>query len=144
MGGGKAKPRSKITQIIERRVPMMCVYMYQQRANIPLQAQTDMDQQWEPFQDPTTKLELSIGAISQSWIYMVGKKLLGKVDQLTLASGGSEDAQLFSVAINWSNKMNFSLYANMSKLLRQSHNYILLIQYSKLLQVYLKHQFALK
>ena len=36
----------------------------------------------------------------QSWIYMVSKKYSGKADQLTLASGGSEYAELFSVAID--------------------------------------------
>ena len=38
--------------------------------------------------------------LHQTWIYMVGKKLSGKADLSTLASGGSEHAQLFSVAIN--------------------------------------------
>ena len=41
------------------------------------------------------------------------KKHSGKVNQLTLAIGGSEHAWLFIVAINWGNKMSFSLYANM-------------------------------
>ena len=45
---------------------------------------------------------------------MVGKKHSGKADQSTLAGGGSAHAQLFSVAISWGNKMNFSLSANMS------------------------------
>ena len=45
---------------------------------------------------------------------MVRKKHSGEADQLTLASGGSEHAQSFSVAISWGNKMNFSLYANMA------------------------------
>ena len=43
----------------------------------------------------------------QLWIYMVGKKQSDKADQSTLASGGSEYAWLFSVAISWGNKMNF-------------------------------------
>ena len=41
---------------------------------------------------------------------MVGKKPSGKADQLTLASGSSENAYLFSVAISLENKMNLSLY----------------------------------
>ena len=45
---------------------------------------------------------------------MVGKKYSGKADQSTLASGGNERAWLFSVAISWGNKINFSLYANIS------------------------------
>ena len=49
----------------------------------------------------------------QSWIYTVGKKYSGKADQSILASGGSEHAWLFSVAMSWGNKMNFSLCANM-------------------------------
>ena len=44
---------------------------------------------------------------------MVGKKHSGKADQPTLASGGIEYVQLFSVAIyklgHWGNKMGFSL-----------------------------------
>ena len=52
---------------------------------------------------------------------MVSKKHSGKADQLTLASGGSEHALLFSVAISWSNKMNFSLCANMSGFCSDSH-----------------------
>ena len=43
---------------------------------------------------------------------MVGKKHSGKADQSTLAGGGSAHAQLFSVAISWGNKMNFSLSAH--------------------------------
>ena len=50
----------------------------------------------------------------QLYIYMVGKKHSGKVDQLTLASEGSEQVQLFSVAISWDDKMNFSLCANLA------------------------------
>ena len=57
----------------------------------------------------------------QSWIYMVGKRHSGKADQSTLASGGSEHAQLFSVAISWGNKMDFSLCANMSGFCSDSH-----------------------
>ena len=44
---------------------------------------------------------------------MVGKRLSGEADQLILANGGSEHAQLFSVAISWGNKTNFSLCVNM-------------------------------
>ena len=44
-----------------------------------------------------------------------------KADQSTLASGGSEHAKLFSVAISWGNKMNFSLSVNMSGFCSDSH-----------------------
>ena len=44
---------------------------------------------------------------------MVVKKHSEKADQSALASGGSEHALLFGVAINWNSKMNFSLCANM-------------------------------
>ena len=54
---------------------------------------------------------------------MVGKKHSGKADQSTLASEGSEHAQLFSVAISLGNKMNFSLSANMSGFCSDSHIY---------------------
>ena len=43
---------------------------------------------------------------------MVGIEHSGKADQLLLASGGSDHAYIFSVAISWGNEMNFSLYAN--------------------------------
>ena len=48
----------------------------------------------------------------QLCIYMLGKKHSGEPDQLTLASGGSEHALLFSLAMSWGNKMNFGLYVN--------------------------------
>ena len=52
---------------------------------------------------------------------MVGKKHSGEADQLTLASVGSEHVQLFSEAISWGNKMNFTLYANMAGFCSDSH-----------------------
>ena len=45
---------------------------------------------------------------------MVSKKDSGKVDQSTLASGGSEHAKLFSVATSWGYKIS-------GVLLRLSH-----------------------
>ena len=47
---------------------------------------------------------------------MVRKKHSGEADQLILASGGIEHAQLFSIAISWDIKMSFSLYANMANI----------------------------
>ena len=52
---------------------------------------------------------------------MVDKKHSGKAEQLTLARGGSEHTQLFSVAISWDNKMNFTLCADMSGFCSDSH-----------------------
>ena len=52
---------------------------------------------------------------------MVRKKHLGKADQWTLASGGSEHTELFSVAISWGNKMNFNLCTNMAGLSSDGH-----------------------
>ena len=67
--------------------------MYPQRANIPLRGlERCVLTVGAMYQVPTTKLEPSIGTIHQSWIYMVGKMHSGKVDQLILASGGSEHA----------------------------------------------------
>ena len=54
---------------------------------------------------------------------MVGKKHSWKANQSTLASGGSEHAYLFSVAISWGNEMNFSLSANMLGFCSDSHIY---------------------
>ena len=63
----------------------------------------------------------SLVPFHQLWIYMVRKFHSGEADQSTLASGGSEHAWLFSVAINWGNKMNFSLYANMAGFCSDDH-----------------------
>ena len=49
------------------------------------------------------------------------KKHSGEEDQLILAIGGSEHVWLFSVAISWGNKMNFTLYANMAGLCSDGH-----------------------
>ena len=60
---------------------------------------------------------------------MVSKKHSGKAEQSTLASGGSEHVLLFSVAISWGNKMNFSLSANMSGFCSDSHIYVCICIY---------------
>ena len=52
---------------------------------------------------------------------MVDKKHSGKADQLTLATGGSEHAWLFSVAISWGTKLNFSLCTNMLGFCSDTH-----------------------
>ena len=88
--------------------------MYPQRANVPLQ---DLDRH-----------ALTMGAISGSrcqtgalnWCHFTScgftwstKSTLEKQTKSILASGGNEYASLFSVAISWGNKVNFSLYVNM-------------------------------
>ena len=96
--------------------------MYPGRASIPLQG---LDRcvltEWERYQVPTAKLEPSIGSISPAVDLHGSKKYSGETDQLTLASGGNEHALLFSVAIGWGNKMNFSLYANMAGFCSDGH-----------------------
>ena len=98
--------------------------MHPQRANIPLQG--------------LDRRALTVGAISGPhsqpgtllWRHFTSRGFTrsaksipaGKADQSTLASGGSAHAQLFSVAISWGNKMNFSLSANMSGFCSDSHN----------------------
>ena len=64
----------------------------------------------------------SIGAISPVVDLHHGKKSL-EVDQLTLASGGSGHAYIviFSIAISWGNKLNFSSYANMASFCSDRH-----------------------
>ena len=57
-------------------------------------------------------LSSSLASLHQSWVFMVSKKHSGKVDQSTLASGGSEHA--YVVTISWGNKMNFRLCVNKS------------------------------
>ena len=58
----------------------------------------------------------------QSWIYMVGKKHSGKqTSQHQPVEAVNMSIQLFSVAISWGNKMNFSLYANMAGFCSNDH-----------------------
>ena len=73
---------------------------------------------------PLPNLSPPLVPFHQSWIYMARKKHSGEADQLTLASGGSEHARLFSIAIEWGNKMNFSLFANMAGFCSDGHIYI--------------------
>ena len=62
------------------------MYMYPQRANIPLQGLDRRALTVGAISGPTAKLEPSLAPFHQSWIYMVGKKHSGKADQSTLAS----------------------------------------------------------
>ena len=60
-------------------------------------------------------MEHSIGAISPV-INLHGQykeHWKSRSVDIVLASGGCEHTELFSVAISWGNKMNFSLYVNM-------------------------------
>ena len=96
----KLKQRRKKTQIVEFRVAMYDIYMHPKRANILLQG--------------LDRHELTVGAISGPhskigallWCHCIchgftcSAKHSGKADQSTLASGGSEHAWLFSVAIS--------------------------------------------
>ena len=67
--------------------------MHPQYTNIPLPGLDRCALTVGAMSGPTAKLKASFGAIStQSWIYMVKKKHSGKAEQLTLASGGSENA----------------------------------------------------
>ena len=79
--------------------------MYPQRANIAVQGlHTQMcADSGSHIRSPLPLPPLV--PFHHSWIYIVGKKHSGKADQSTLASGGSEHAQLFIVAIIWGNKM---------------------------------------
>ena len=52
--------------------------------------------QWEQYQASIANLESTIGTIHQSWIYTVDKKHSRKANQLRIANGGSEHAELFS------------------------------------------------
>ena len=92
----KLQQRSKMTQIVEFRVTMMCtcthkapVFQYK-----PRQMCTDGGSH---IRSPQPNLSPTLVPFHQSWIYMVCKKYSGKVDQSALASGGSEHAKLFNV-----------------------------------------------
>ena len=73
--------------------------MHPQRTNIPLQGLDGraltvgaLSSPHSPIKSPRPSWTPLLMPFHQSWIYMVGKKHLGKVDQLTLARGGSEHA----------------------------------------------------
>ena len=86
--------------------------MHPQRVNIPLQG---LDRRVMTVGViPLPNRSPPLVPFHQLWTYMVRKMYSGEADQLTLGSLGIEHASLFSVAISWGNKMNFSLYANMS------------------------------
>ena len=91
--------------MVEFRIAMMCTWTCQ----------------WEAYQVSAAKLEPSFGVISPVMDLHGWKKHSGKAEQSTLASGGSKHTELFSVAISWGNKMNFSLCASMSGFCSDSH-----------------------
>ena len=69
------------------------MYMHLQRDSIPLQGLDRCALTVRAiiiYQVRTAKFEASLAPFHQLWIYMVSKKYSGKVDQSTLASGGSE------------------------------------------------------
>ena len=66
--------------------------MYPQRANIPLQGLYIRALTVGATSGPTAKLEPSFGPISPVVDLHGQQRYFGKADQLTLASGGSEDA----------------------------------------------------
>ena len=94
------------------------MYMCPERANIPLQ---DLDRHAltvGAISGLHSQMEPSLGVISP---VVDLKQHSKKAYQSTLASGSSEHAWLFSVAISWGNKMNFRLCANMSVFCSDSH-----------------------
>ena len=118
----KLNQRRKKTQIVEFRVAND-VYMHPQRGNIPLQGldRCALTVHGNHIRCPQPTWSPPLTPFHQLYIYMVGKKHSGKADQSTLASGRNEHALLFSVAISWGNKMNFSLCAKMSAFCSDSH-----------------------
>ena len=99
--------------------------MHPQRANVPLQG---LDRRAlivgaisGPHSQPGALLWRHFTILGFAWST---KSIQGKqTTESTLASGGSEHAWLFRVAISWGNKMNFSLSANMSGFCSDSHIY---------------------
>ena len=102
----KLTQRSKKTQIVEFGVAMtMCACTHKG----PRQTCTDNGSHIRSTQPNCIP---PLATFNQSSIYMASKNHPGEADQSTLASGGSEHPQLFSVTINWGKKINFSLCVN--------------------------------
>ena len=112
---------------------MTCTYMHPQRANIPLQGLERRKLTVGATSGSHSKIGASFGTSFGTILPVVDlhgqQKALRKSRTVTLASGGSEHAQLFSVAISWGNKMNFSLCANILGFCSDSHIWYLKIQY---------------
>ena len=66
--------------------------MHPQRANIPLQGLDRRALTVGAISGPHSQPGALLAPFHQLWIYTVAKKHLGKADQSTLASGGSEHA----------------------------------------------------
>ena len=109
----RLKQRSKMTQIVECRVAMTstCTQKGQYSTTRPRQMWTNSGSH---IRSPLSNWSCSLMPFHQLWINMVYKKHSGKADQLILGSGGSYTVINFSVALSWGNKINFSLYVNMS------------------------------
>ena len=91
--------------------------MHPQRANIPLQGLDRRALTVGAISGPHSQL----GALLWRYFTSCGFTWSATSIQSTLAGGGSEHAQLFSVAISWGNKTNFSLSVNMSGFCSDSH-----------------------
>ena len=81
--------------------------MHPQRANIPLQGLDRRVLTVRGISGPHCQIAALHWCISPVVDLHGRKKHSGEADQLTLTSGGSEHAELFSVAISWGNKINF-------------------------------------
>ena len=109
--------RKQDDTIVEFRVAMMCTCTHKGQYSTTMSIQTCTDSgshirsslpNWSPPLKPVMDLH--------------GRQNhYGKAEQLTLPSGSNEHANLFSVAISWGNKMNFSLYASMLSFCSDSH-----------------------
>ena len=103
-----AKAKTK-KQIVEFRVEVTSTRTHQGHYSTTRSRQMCTDS-GSNIRSPLPNCSPPLVPFHQSWIYVVGKKPSGEADQLTLTSGGSENAWLFSVAVSWGNKINFSLY----------------------------------
>ena len=95
--------------------------MHPQRANIPLQGLDRRVLTVRGISGPHCQIAALHWCISPVVDLHGRKKHSGEADQLTLTSGGSEHAELFSVAISWGNKINFCLYAYMAGFCSDGH-----------------------
>ena len=119
----RLKQRSKMARIIEFIMALISTFTHNGLTfhYIPW---SDVYWRGSHTRFPLPNYSTLLAPFHQSCIYMVSKNHSGTANEWTLAKRGLNYAQLFSVSIiiSWGYKMNFSLYVNMSVLLKQSHN----------------------
>ena len=119
----KLKPRSKMIQIVEFWIAMMTTCTKRPRySNIrPRQTCSDSDSN---MRSPQPNCSPSLVPFHHSWIYIVSKKPLRPVNISQYRQWTYIASYLVYIAISWSSKTNFCLWANVLGFCSDSHNLI--------------------